>query len=433
MAIIVWFRRDLRIEDHAPLYEATRLSQEVIPLVILPKEQRGSSSIAGNWWYLQSLKQLKKRLSQVGLQLIIRFGSPKAVFKELAQEVDVENIFYHKSYEPYDQEVERALGGVAYQGRLLVDPEEVKPYKVFTPFWKHLLTRGLDRPLVPLPSKARTPKIFSEELPLFEHSYTKFWTPGETSAKKRLHEFSKESVNRYDVLRDRPDRDGTSRLSPALCFGELSPAQIWMYLRAKHSSGHPFLRQLIWREFAYHLLWYHPETVEEPLRKNYLKFPWKKNEKGLQAWKEGRVGYPIVDAGMRQLLQTGWMHNRVRMIVASFLVKDLLLPWQLGAEFFLEKLVDADLANNTLGWQWTAGCGADAAPFFRIFNPVLQGEKFDPEGTYVKQWVPELAEVSPKVIHKPWVQGGVTGYPDPIVDHKAAREEALKAYQEVSS
>ncbi len=272
------------------------------------------------------------------------------------------------------------------------------------------------------------------------------WTPGEKGAAASLSRFLDEALADYPENRDRPDLPGTSRLSPHLHFGEISPGQVWQAVTARAAvdpergvarGAEAFLRQLGWREFAHHLLHHFPRTPEEPLREEFSRFPWRRDEKGLEAWKEGQTGYPFVDAGMRELLETGWMHNRVRMIVASFLVKDLLIPWQRGAAWFLETLVDADLANNTLGWQWVAGCGADAAPYFRIFNPVTQGERYDPEGRYVRKWVPEIAALPAKWIHRPWeappdvlreagVRPGRT-YPEPIVDHRAARERALGA------
>jgi deoxyribodipyrimidine photo-lyase len=272
------------------------------------------------------------------------------------------------------------------------------------------------------------------------------WTPGESGAIKALERFRKSAVADYPDGRDRPDKPGTSRLSPHLHFGEISPRQVWHKLAPGSQSGMSesdrksawaYLREVGWREFAYHLLYHFPHTPCEPLRPEFKKFPWRKDAKALKAWQKGNTGYPIVDAGMRELWHTGWMHNRVRMIVASFLVKDLLLPWQEGAAWFWDTLVDADLANNTLGWQWTAGCGADAAPYFRVFNPTLQGKKFDPDGAYVRRWIPELAKLDARYIHEPTKapadalkRAGITlgkDYPKPIVDHGEARDRALAA------
>ncbi len=255
----------------------------------------------------------------------------------------------------------------------------------------------------------------------------KAWVPGYAAGKKRLKEFIRKHLEMYSEERDFPAKGGNSCLSPYLHFGHLTPRMVW-HAAAHLEGGSLFLRQLGWREFAYHLLFHFPRTPSEPLYDKYKTFPWRDDVEALQAWQEGKTGYPIVDAGMRELASTGFMHNRVRMIAGSFLVKDLLIPWQEGARWFWENLVDADLANNTLGWQWVAGCGADAAPFFRIFNPALQGEKFDPEGEYVRKYVPELKGVDNRHIHRPWEIGA---YIKPIVDHKKARERALKAFEKI--
>ncbi len=249
--------------------------------------------------------------------------------------------------------------------------------------------------------------------------FEKYWEPGEAGAQKALRKLIGKNLENYPTGRERPDWDATSRLSPHLHFGEIGPRQIReavLQSRVIASTCLSFLRQLAWREFAHHLLFHFPHTTNEPLRPEFKKFAWKMERKKFEAWKEGRTGHPLVDAGMRQLKETGWMHNRVRMIAASFLVKDLLIPWQAGAGWFWERLVDADLANNTLGWQWVAGCGADAAPFFRIFNPAIQAEKFDPEGHYIRRWIPEY---------------GTDRYPKPIVDHRHAAIAALAAYRKI--
>jgi deoxyribodipyrimidine photo-lyase len=270
------------------------------------------------------------------------------------------------------------------------------------------------------------------------------WTPGEAGAKRELRRFLDTAISGYAEGRDQPDKTHTSRLSPYLHTGEISPRQVWRAVRrrankypAKQEGTEAYLRQLGWREFAHHLLFHFPQTTEQPLRAKFADFPWRDSPTDMRAWQRGQTGYPLVDAGMRALWTTGWMHNRVRMITASFLVKHLLLPWQAGDRWFWDTLVDADLANNTLGWQWVAGCGADAAPYFRIFNPVAQGEKFDPDGDYVRRWVPELSRLPAAWIHKPWqaptrvlTEAGVklgTTYPEPMVDHHSARVRALAA------
>jgi deoxyribodipyrimidine photo-lyase len=268
------------------------------------------------------------------------------------------------------------------------------------------------------------------------------WTPGEEGAQARLREFRKHLAD-YTDERNRPDHSGTSRLSPHLHFGEISPRQVWHAVRdsSKSPGAETFLTEIGWREFAHHILVHFPKTPDHPLRPGFAKFPWSRSRKSLRDWQRGNTGYPIVDAGMRELWHTGWMHNRVRMIVGSFLTKDLLHSWQEGAKWFWDTLVDADLANNTLGWQWVSGCGADAAPYFRVFNPVLQGKKFDPDGDYVRRWVPELAKLPQKWIHEPWAaeasvldKAGVRlgdTYPDPIVDHSEARQQALEAFRSI--
>jgi deoxyribodipyrimidine photo-lyase len=331
---------------------------------------------------------------------------------------------------------------------------------VFTPFWKACLEQSQPERLVSSPRRIPAPKHWPKSLALEElglepkpnwaRGFSEVWKPGSEGAADALKQFVTAGVASYGTERDRPDHRGTSRLSPQLHFGELSPRQVWHAIRggskpsarsraAKHNDVHPYLRQLGWREFAHQLLFHFPQTVDQPLREKFERFPWKTDARPLKAWQKGRTGYPIVDAGMRELWTTGWMHNRVRMIAASFLVKNLLIPWQQGAEWFWDTLVDADLANNTLGWQWTAGCGAYAAPFFRIFNPVLQGRKFDPHGDYVRRWVPEIKLLPSRWIHEPWsaptavlVSAGIRpgkDYPAPIVDHSEARKRALAAYR----
>jgi deoxyribodipyrimidine photo-lyase len=344
---------------------------------------------------------------------------------------------------------------------LLYEPGEIlnssgKPFQVFTPFWNACCSGP--EPAAPLlrPKRLAAPGGWPRSLALDEldlepkvdwaSGIRAAWTPGEKGAHDLLRRFVRESLLDYSDQRDRPYVPGTSRLSPHLRFGEISPRQIWHGVygglnskrtRTSMKAVEPFLRQLGWREFSYHLLHHLPHTTDEPLRSDFAAFPWRTDEAALKAWQRGQTGYPLVDAGMRELWATGWMHNRVRMVVASFLVKDLLIPWQEGARWFWDTLVDADLANNTMGWQWTAGCGADAAPYFRVFNPVGQGERFDAKGDYVRRWVPELAKLPPAWIHRPWeapaavlAEAGIVlgkTYPKRIVVHAEARERALAA------
>jgi deoxyribodipyrimidine photo-lyase len=352
----------------------------------------------------------------------------------------------------------------SHRGALLFEPGAVmtkknKPFQVFTPFWRACLK--LPEPAAPLtiPANANffAGPLASDDLadwalmpsePDWAAGFTEFWTPGESGAHERLDAFLEESLAGYPERRDRPGLDATSGLSPYLHFGELSPRQVWYVVSGAMAArpgmrrgGEAYLRQLGWREFSSYLLHHWPTLPAQPFRPEFGNFPWRDDSRALACWQQGRTGYPIVDAGMRQLWQTGWMHNRVRMVVASFLVKHLLIPWQDGAAWFWDTLVDADLANNAASWQWVAGSGADAAPYFRIFNPILQGKKFDPKGDYVRRWVPELAGLPAAHIHTPWdapaellAEAGLrigTDYPAPIVDHAAARERALAAYAKI--
>ncbi|MDB6130268.1 MAG: phrB, partial [Verrucomicrobiales bacterium] len=346
---------------------------------------------------------------------------------------------------------------------LLIEPWTItnksgKPFQVFTPFWKTCLDKiAIAQVLLSPPAALTPPERWPQSLSLDEfelepalpwaEGFGTIWKPGTTGAMEKIKSFLKEGFSNYSEARDRPDRSGTSRLSPHLHFGEISPRHVWVAIR-KHAFKHhideqtwrssQFITELGWREFSHHLLYHFPTTPNEPLRKVFNFFPWRKSSLFLKAWQKGRTGYPIVDAGMRQLWHTGWMHNRVRMIVASFLVKDLLINWQEGANWFWDTLVDADLAQNTLGWQWVTGCGADAAPYFRVFNPTIQGTKFDPNGDYIRKWVPELNQVPTEWIHQPFkapldilARAGVeldVQYPTPILSHVIAREVALEAY-----
>jgi deoxyribodipyrimidine photo-lyase len=357
---------------------------------------------------------------------------------------------------------ERNVKTRQFNGSLLFSPTQVEtqqggPYKVFTPFWRQCLAEPEPGEPLPPPAKLPAPSTWPSTLSLddldlepalnWTEGLAEAWEPGEAGAGAELERFLDEALHAYATDRDRPDRRGTSRLSPYLHFGEISPRTIWHAVK-EHAAvregrglvkgAESYLREVGWREFAHHLLHHFPDTVEEPLRPEFSDFPWADDEEALMAWQRGQTGFPIVDAGMRELWATGWMHNRVRMIVGSFLVKDLLIPWQEGARWFWDTLVDADLANNTLGWQWVAGCGADAAPYFRVFNPILQGKKYDPDGAYVSRWVPELAGLPVRWIHEPWnasaeilEEAGVelgSSYPHPLVDHGEARDRALEAY-----
>lgn len=416
-ATLVWFRHDLRLADNPAFTAAVNRGGPVVPVFLWSPEEEGAwpPGAASRWWLHHSLAALDASLREHGSRLIYRRGPALPVLRALLDEVGADKVYWNRRYEPAAQVVEagvKELPGRSFNASLLVEPWELKPYRVFTPFWRACVAKNIDEPRsVVTRSNRRTrrsaslPSLKLEDLGLlptldWADKFHQVWQPGEAGARQLLQRFD---AGRYRQRRDLPAVAGTSRLSPHLHFGEISPWRVWQ------TGSVEFQRQLGWREFAYHLLWHFPDTAEQPLRPEFARFPWRRDPAGWRAWQRGRTGFPLVDAGLRELWATGWMHNRVRMIAASFLVKDLLLPWREGARWFWETLVDANLANNTLGWQWTAGCGADAAPFFRVFNPALQAEKFDPTGAYVRRWV---REESP-----------------PVVDHAAARIRALQAFQ----
>lgn len=474
-AAVVWLHHDLRLEDNPALYHASQQADAVIPAFIWAPREEGAWAPGGasRWWLHQSLHALRDRLGRLGSRLILQKGASLAVLRETIAATGAEAVYWNTRYTPAlharDQQIQHALEaeGVAvrtFAAQLLHNPDALQtqsggPYHVFTPFWRKFQTdldMGALLPAAPL-SVTHAPDPWPASVALDELQLTpeaqdgvdwaagirSAWTAGEEAAHQRLEHFIAHLADTYEAQRSCPALDGTSRLSPHLRFGEISPRQVWRAVASSlpPETARPFLRQLGWREFAYHLLHHYPRSPSEALRSKYNEFPWKGRPWQLYAWQRGRTGYPIVDAGMRQLWQTGWMHNRVRMIVSSFLTKDLLIPWQDGAAWFWDTLVDADLANNTLGWQWSAGSGADAQPFFRIFNPVSQGRRFDPEGHYVKQYVPELAGLPAPYFHAPWTappdvlhKADValgTNYPNPIVSHKEARAQALEAYEQV--
>ncbi|MDF2577014.1 MAG: phrB [Chlamydiales bacterium] len=468
--IIVWFRNDLRLTDNPALHAAAQTNKPIIPIYLwVPSEESPwPFGAASCWWLHYSLQNLKVNLSDKNLQLTIQRGeSSLGLIQRIIQETGAKEVYWNHRYEPMtiarDQQLKGQLEkeGIQVQtfnGSLLSEPWEIlnkqkKPFQVFGAYWKAFLKQNQIRALITLPSTLvsypkKLASISLDNLNLlpginWTEEIAKEWTPGEKGALHRLHSFLKLAAKNYTSGRDIPSTEGVSRLSPHLQFGEISPHQIWYALQeSPHDQyAEPFLRQLGWRNFAHYLLYHYPHTMQQPLRPKFQKFPFVSNKEHLKAWQKGLTGYPIVDAGMRQLWRTGWMHNRVRMIVGSFLVKDLLISWYEGAEWFWDTLVDANLANNTMGWQWIAGCGADASPYFRIFNPTTQGEKFDPEGKYIRRWIPELAFLPDKWIHTPWlapteilqkakVELGMN-YPYPIVDHAEARDTALAALRSI--
>lgn len=477
--VIVWFRDDLRLSDHPALHEAASTGTPVVCLYVLDEQSRAlrppaSRPLGGaaRWWLAQSLRALDASLAAIGGALVLRKGAAASVIPTLAREINARAVLWNEIAQAPHQavagDVEAALAsdGIASQifpGDLLVAPQAIRnkqgqALRVFTPFWRRV--QGLGDPPKPLPAPQQLTSInsiASEALegwglaptrPDWASGLRESWTPGEAAAQARLATFL-DDIGGYTEDRDRPDRDGsTSRLSPHIRFGEISPRQVWHAARFAAAERprltgdiDKFLSELGWREFCRHLLFDVPDMAERNLQDQFDAFPWKRDAAALKAWQRGLTGYPIVDAGMRELWHSGVMHNRVRMVVASFLVKHLLIDWRAGEQWFWDTLVDADAGSNPANWQWVAGSGADAAPYFRVFNPILQGEKFDPDGAYVRRWVPELAGLSNELIHQPWtamplelaganITLGKT-YPQPIVDHKQGRERALAAYAKI--
>ena len=473
---IVWFRDDLRLSDHSALHAASKTGAPTICLYVFDEVSSVPNARplggAARWWLAQSLRALQESLNSIGASLVLRKGSAARIIAELARETGAEAVFWNEiAQTPHQAVADQAAAalkeiGVTSQrfpGDLLVAPTEIRNkenrgLRVFTPFWRRVQARGDPPAPVPAPKRLRPgPTVASDAIedwglepthPDWAAGLREMWTPGERSAHARLNAFLESDVAGYAIGRDRPDRNGTSRLSPHLRFGEISPRQVWHAARFAAAGRHglaggidKFLSELGWREFCRHLLFDVPDLANSNLQSAFNAFPWKHDDEALQAWQRGETGYPIVDAGMRELWRTGVMHNRVRMVVASFLVKHLLIDWREGEKWFWDTLVDADPGSNPANWQWVAGCGADAAPYFRVFNPIRQGEKFDPDGVYVRRWVPELARLPTGVIHQPWsatplelassgVELGKT-YPEPIVDHRKGRERALAAYAKV--
>jgi deoxyribodipyrimidine photo-lyase len=468
---ILWFRNDLRLADHAALHAAIETGRPVLPVFILDDAAPGAWKLGGAscWWLHHSLQALGQALSARDARLILRRGDSVAIIADLAHQASARDVFTGGLADPWSRQVDQAAaetlgkhGTKLHRMRTttLFNPDSVRTkaggsYSVYTPFANACL--GLGGPKQPLPAPGMVPAAAparSDRLedwrllptkPDWASGLRETWTPGEHGAMERAEAFLKHDLDGYAAARDRPADDGTSMLSPHLHFGEISAGQLWhLAHRYPNSKGREiFIRELLWREFCANLLWNNPGLPDTPLKPEFARMPWRDDQPGLIAWQKGRTGVPIVDAGMRQLWEIGWMHNRVRMIVASFLIKHLMIPWQDGEAWFWDTLVDADLASNAGNWQWVAGCGADAAPYFRIFNPVLQGRKFDPEGDYVRRFVPELAKMEARHIHAPWeaprdvlARAGVTlgrTYPEPIVDLAAGRARALDAYGRIRS
>jgi len=467
---LVWFRNDLRLDDNLALNAACAAADRIVPVFILDDAAAGAWKPGGasRWWLHHSLTSLARDLKALGAALVLRRGPAEERISELAAEVEADQVHAARSFEPWARALDRRVAaalreaGVAFKRHLsaqLFAPEDIKTktggvYSVYTPFSRACLERDVPAPC-PAPARlAGIAAVLGEALDDWDLLPTKpdwagglreAWQPGEAGARKRLDAFMAGRVEKYDGARNLPGVLGTSRLSPHVHFGEISPRRVWHAARAAPAGkgAETFVKELLWREFSISLLWHNPQLPETPLKPEFETFPWAENAAHLRAWQAGKTGYPIVDAGMRELWQTGWMHNRVRMITASFLVKHLLIPWQAGESWFWDCLVDADLAANAASWQWVAGCGADAAPYFRIFNPILQGQKFDPDGAYVRRFVPELAGLPDNFIHTPWeapesvlaaasITPGVT-YPEQIMDLTTGRERALAAYKSISN
>jgi deoxyribodipyrimidine photo-lyase len=460
--ILVWLYQDLRLLDNPALYHAAQAG-EVIPVYVLDQTIPKNYSLGGaqSWWLHNALENLRASFSKYGVNLILANGKASEAIARLAREFNVSTVYWNEAYEPHFRSeadlLEKNLpkldiGFKKFHSYLLFEQEKVVNssgsfFKIFTPFWRHCLTK-LEPPssCLPLPKFINsTVRYKSDRLTDWELYHSKFnwakgledrWEVSEGAVYKLLTEFIENKLENYAAGRDIPAFDYCSNLSPYLHFGMVSVKRVWKNVinlsKAKTINTTKFLSELGWREFSYHILCNFPQVYERPYRAEFEQFPWSYNEKYLIAWQRGKTGIPIVDAGMRELWQTGFMHNRVRMIVASFLTKNLLIDWRKGAEWFWDTLVDADLASNSMNWQWVAGSGTDASPYFRIFNPVLQGKKFDPEGHYVKKYVPELAEVPPQFIHNPWdlkISLIPKHYSKPILDLNVTRKHALQAYK----
>jgi deoxyribodipyrimidine photo-lyase len=472
--VIVWFRNDLRLSDNPALGAAAQTGRPVIAVYIFEEtEDLRPMGGAARWWLDKSLKALMNDLAGLGARLVLRRGDPRVIMAALTEETQAAAVFWNRRYAPdaiaVDREIKeglvaRGIEAKSFNGALLAEPWEIKnqsggAFKVFTPFWRALVAAYRASPETPRPERLVAPAAQPASLDLAELRLhptapdwsTGFadWRPGEAGAKARLDDFLENAVSHYADGRDIPGKAWTSRLSPHLAFGEIGPRQIWRAVeRERHVRGEArgldkFLSEVGWREFSYGLLYQFPELETRAFKAPYDAFPWRDDEAGYRAWTRGLTGYPMVDAGMRELWTTGYMHNRVRMLVASFLVKHLLIDWRRGEAWFFDTLLDADRANNAASWQWVAGSGADAAPYFRIFSPMGQGEKFDADGAYVRRWVPEIARLPDAFLHAPWdappsvlaaagIRLGDT-YPRPIVDHAMARARALDALKTLPS
>jgi deoxyribodipyrimidine photo-lyase len=469
--VVVWLRQDLRLDHNPVVAAATALDRPLVFVFILDDETPAQWRLGGasRWWLHHSLTALEQDIRAREGVLVFRRGDSAAILSALVEEIGASHVLWSRMIEPFairrDTTIKAALtkAGIiaeSVNAQLLAEPWTLKPasgpfFKVFTPFWKAASAKGFASPCGPAPKHLACGGLAPKSDKLADWALTpskpdwavglrETWVPGEAGARARLDQFLRGTIEDYKDGRNRPDKESTSRLSPHLHFGEISPhicVQAALACDAPRSAVEKFLAELGWREFSHHLLYHAPDLPLQNWRADFNAFPWRSDDDALRAWQRGETGYPIVDAGMRELWRTGWMHNRVRMITASFLIKHLLIDWRAGQDWFWDTLVDADLANNAASWQWVAGSGADAAPYFRIFNPIAQGKTYDPDGAYVRRFVPELASLPTAYIHAPWEapalvlqHAGVTlgkTYPRPIVDHAEARQRALKAFESI--
>ena len=468
----MWFRRDLRLRDNPALAAAAEASNGNVICLYILEDIPGGREMGGasKWWLDKSLRSLNADISKLGGTLILRRGDALQVLDDVIAETGATAVFWNRRYEQpardIDQSIkthlkDRSIECETFNGSVLTEPWTQTTgsggyYKVYSPYWRSVQANYTTQPEASAPRALSSHELASDDLenwalhpsrPDWSSGFNDMWVPGEAGAQARLTQFLNGPVSDYKEDRNRPDvSQGTSGLSPHLAFGEICPAQIWRETKARMDTGqvnekgaHVFLSEIAWRDFSYVLLFHNPDLAKANFKPDFNHLPWRSDAAHLDAWQRGQTGYPIVDAGMRQLWHTGWMHNRVRMIVASFLTKHLLIDWRDGEDWFWDTLVDADPASNSASWQWTAGSGADAAPYFRVFNPITQGEKFDETGDYVRHWCPELARLPRKFLYQPWEAGplilheagvklGET-YPNPIVNHKTGRERALAAYE----
>lgn len=475
--VIVWLRQDLRLADNPALHAAHQSKRPLILLYILDDKTPGRWRLGGasRWWLHRSLEALSKDAAKRGATLVLRKGEAKTVLAKLVKESGAGAVYWNRCYEAYatkrDAGLKESLSSTgveakSFNGALLFEPWTIKtktgePYKVFTPFWRACVQAGAGRPLLAAPKtlngfggEVKSDRLDAWKLlpskPNWAAGFESEWAPGEAGARAALRAFVAQHMRDYPESRDQLAMKGTSRLSPHLHFGEISPAQVAAAIEtaaeedpALRRGAEKFMAEIGWREFSNHLLFHWPDLPKANWRDQFDAFEWRDDEAALETWKSGRTGYPVVDAAMRELWTTGYMHNRARMIAASFLIKHLLIDWRRGEDWFWDTLLDADLANNAASWQWVAGSGADASPYFRIFNPVTQGERYDAAGGYVRRWVPELAKLPHDVLHRPWEADEITlraagvelgrTYPQPIVDHAAARARALETYKRISS